>query len=210
MLQPGLVQCTADRPHHTVQHRRRRNDVCTGFGMHDRRPSQQLQRRVVEQIALRQRGVVAVHHGRIDNPAMAVIRIFAETHVGDDDKLRRGLLQRTDRLGHYPAGTEVVTSAPVLFRRNAEQEYCRNAKLQDRLGLPGQFVHRKLELPWHRRDWPALPLSVAHEQRIDEVGRRERCLTHHPPQRRADPHPPRAEYRFRNSRTTVDGGLHSL
>ena len=92
VLETFPVQPGADRGHHAIDHARRRDDVGAGLCVHRGRTRQQIARRVVEQVAFGQMRVVMRLPRPVDQPAVAVVGVFAEAHVGDDDQLRRCLL----------------------------------------------------------------------------------------------------------------------
>ena len=141
---------------------------------------------------------------------MAVIGVLAEAHVGDDDQFGRRLFEGANRLRNHAAGTEVVASAPVLFGGNAEEYHGRDAQFENGFGFGGQLVHRELELPRHGGDGPALPLAVAHEDRVDEVCRGQRRLSDHAPQGGGDARAPRAPDAVLGRRPAVGDGRNRL
>ena len=144
MLEARAVQPAADRRHHAVHHARRRDDVGAGLRVDDRRPRQQFQRRIVEQVARGQRGLVVRLPGQIDDATVPVVGVLAEAHVRDHQQLGRGVLDRTDRLRHDAVRAVVVAAGRVLGRRDAEQDHGRNAQRGDRLRLTGQLIDAEL------------------------------------------------------------------
>ena len=78
------VECGADRCDTSVHHVAGRHDVGTGVGVARGGAGDQLDARVVVDLA--------VH----DNAAVAVVGVRAQAHVGDHDQVRRGVFDRAD------------------------------------------------------------------------------------------------------------------
>ena len=88
----------------------------------------------------------------VQHAAVAVIGVLAQTHVGDDEKIRQGVLQRTDRALDDAVVVEVLVANRILGGRDAEEQHrgdpCRRrpARFLDRL------IDGELADPRHRRD----------------------------------------------------------
>ena len=136
---------------------------------------------VVQHVAFGQAWRIVRRAGRVDDPAVAVIGVLAEAHVGDHDHLRRGGLDRADRLRRDALWVIVPAADGVLRRGDAEEHHRRNPERGDLADLIRQAIHRPLELPWHRADGAALVLAIAHEERIDEIRGAQRRLARQPP-----------------------------
>ena len=90
MLEAAAVERRADRADHAVHHAAGSDDVGPGLGVADGLLAEQLERGVV--VDIHPAGVV------VDHAAVAVIGVFAEADVGDDEQVRRGVLRRLHRL----------------------------------------------------------------------------------------------------------------
>ena len=114
MVLPRGVQGGADRPHHAVDHPRRRDHVGACGGVHDRSLAKQLQRTVVQQIPLGEIGPVALLPWEIHGPAVAVLRVLAKAHVGYHKKVGQFLLQGPDGGGDRSVRVEIAAAATVF------------------------------------------------------------------------------------------------
>ncbi len=94
-------------------------------------------------------------------------------------------------LGHDPLRIVVVAARRVLVLGDAEEDDGRDAQGGDLARLSRQQVDGQLGLAGHRLDGNPLALAVAHEEREDEVLRRERGLAHHRAQAGRQPEAPR-------------------
>ena len=91
------------------------------------------------------RGVVAdgavLHHA-----AVAVARVLAEAHVGDDEQVGHGVLHRAHRLLHDAVLGVGLGAARVLLLRDAEQQHGRDAHAGGVLALLDELVDREAVL----------------------------------------------------------------
>src|SRR5215211_6897658 len=94
--------------------------------MGNRRPREELERRIVVDLP--------VGH----DAAVAVARVLAETHVADEHELRRSLSDRPQRTLDDPLVVPGTRALVVLLLRNAEQDHRTDAVgLRGRGGLAG-------------------------------------------------------------------------
>ena len=98
------VERRANRGDHAVQHPAGRDDVRARIGVRDGHLSQNRQRLVVEHIAFVQVQMSSRITPAVEQAAVAVVRIFAQTDVGDHDQFGQrpfdgghGLLDDTGR-----------------------------------------------------------------------------------------------------------------
>ena len=122
---------------------------------------------------------------------MAVIRVLAEAHVGDDDELRQRVLERADRLLYDTVVGEALESVRILGARDPEQEDGFHAERVELPRLGREPVDRALVDPGHRRHGPTNVIAGDDEERLDEVAGLERRLTNEIAQRRGTAEPTR-------------------
>jgi len=112
-------------------------------------------------------------------PFSSRARVLAQTHVGDHEEIRNGLLHRPHRLLD-DAVLGIGLAAPrVLLGGQAEEEHGGNAHGGGVLALLQQLVHGEPELPRHRCNGLTHAAAVDGEERIDEILYAELCLAHH-------------------------------
>ncbi len=144
---PRSSSVRADRGDAAIHHVRRRDDVCAGHGVRERRLCQ-------------------VHHGDVvddvlslDDAAMAMRRVLAQADVGDDDQVLDLAFERANRVLDRSVGVRRSRARCILVGRQAEQQDGGNA-----VGLRcGRFldrlIHRELKDPGHRRHLASHALS---------------------------------------------------
>src|SRR3989441_1143875 len=148
----------------------------------DRGAREQLQRRVV------------AHGAVLDHAAVAVARVLAQAHVGDDEEVGHRVLHGAHRLLDDAVVGVRLRAARVLLRRDAEEKHAGDAHAGGVLALLDQLVHREAVLTRHRRDRLAHAAPVHDEQRVDEVVDRQRRLAHELAEQRLLAQPTRAEH----------------
>ena len=157
-----------------------RHDVGPGLGVAHGHLGEQLEREVVDDLAV-------LHHA-----AVAVVHVLAQADVGDHDQLGHLVLDGADGELHDAFGVVGAAGRRVLVRGDAEQQDGRDAEPLDLAHLGQQVADRELVAAGHGGDRPLDVLAVRHEQRVDEVVGRERRLAHHATQRGRAPQPPHA------------------
>ena len=114
--------------------------------------------------------------------AMPMGRIFVDTDVRHDKQPRHMILERADGPLHDPV--RIIPGRPsfILVIGDPEEHDRRNAQ---QVGV-GRFLDQTIdgppELVGHRQDGLLLIRPFPHEQRINQVARRERGFPHHPSQ----------------------------
>ena len=126
----------------------------------------------------------------VQHPAVPVIGVLAQTHVGDHEKLGQLVLQRTDRPLNDAVVVEVLVADRILRGRDAEEQHPRRSLLPP----PGArllhcLIDGELADPGHRRNRIANILAVDDEQRVDEIGRGKHRLAHRRTEPRGVPEP---------------------
>ena len=133
----------------------------------DRHAREQLERRVVLHLAV------------LDDAAVAVRGVLAQAHVRHHQQLLAGRADRADRLLHDAVVGVALGADRVLGRGQPEQDHAADPELLDLLRLARHLVDRQVVAAGQRRDLAPQPLAGRHEQRVDQVRRRERRLAHH-------------------------------
>ena len=118
-------------------------------------------------------GLVAAH-----DAAMAVLHVFAQADIGDDEQLGQLLLQQPHGLLDDAVGGVGAGGFGVFAVGNAEQQHGRHAQLVRAGRLAQQFIRRKLEHAGHGGDGPAQLAARADEQRQDQLGDVQLRLPH--------------------------------
>ena len=160
-----LVEALADARDHPVDHAARRHDVGTGPRVAHRDAGEDVEGLVVEHVAVRQYRVLVVQH-----PAMAVIGVLAQAHVGDDEEIGQGVLQRADRALDDAVVVEVLLPDRILRRGDAEEQHRRNPRRGGPLRLLDRLIDRELADPRHGGNRIAHVRTMDDEHRIDEIG----------------------------------------
>ncbi len=78
--------------------------------MHDGGLPQEVEREVIDEVAVGQMRCVVRRAREIDEATMSVIGVLAETHVRDDHQFWRDVLDRADRTRHN--AVRIVVVAP--------------------------------------------------------------------------------------------------
>ena len=160
MFEPALVEGVADRGDAAIHHVGGRDDVGPGGRVRNRRPHELLDGRIVGDLIVD------------EDPAVAVIGVFAQADVGDDQHLRQLALERPDRRLH--GRLRIVSGRPdvVLLIRQPEEQHAPDAVRPRRPRLCHRLVDREVEDAGHRADLPAHAFTGADEQREHQrVGR---------------------------------------
>ena len=163
-----LVEPLADDGDHAVDHAARRDDVGAGPRVAHRDAGEDVQGLVVQHVAGRKHRVLVVQH-----PAVAVVGVLAQAHVGDDQKLGQRLLQRTHGALDDAVVVEVLVADRILGGRDSEEQHRADTGRRGPSRLLDRPIDGELADPRHRRDRVAHVLAVDDEQRVDEVGRCE-------------------------------------
>ena len=112
MAEAGRVERRADRGHHAVHHAAGSHDVGASPCMAHRLPGEQLERRIVVDVG--PPGLL------VNDPAVAMIGVFAAANVGDDEHLGRDFADRLNRLLNNAVIRKRIAANRVLLRRDAE------------------------------------------------------------------------------------------
>src|SRR5258707_13785076 len=112
---------------------------------------------------MRQMSIVMLVVGRVDDAAVTVIGVFAETHIRNNDPFWRGILDRPNRAGNYAIWTVVLGSKGILLAGNTEKHHCWNIQRRNLPRFGGEFVRRPAELPRHRPDRLLLILTIGYK-----------------------------------------------
>ena len=138
-----------------------------GRGVGDRGAHEQLERGVVVDVA------VLAH-----DAAVAVARVLAQAHVGHDEQVGVGLLDRADRELDDALVVVGARALLVLVVGDAEQQHGRDAEGGGGARLLDGVGDREALDAGHRGDGLAAVGAVDDEQRVDEIARLERGLAH--------------------------------
>ena len=158
------VERLADGVDAAIHHVGRRDEIGAGVRVRERGLGDELQRAIVVDLA--------IDH----DAAVSVGGVLAETDVGNDDEIRIGVLQHAHRL---------LDDATVRIRLGTLSSFDAGSPKSRTAGTPSErnsfasadeAVERKMVLRWHRWDLFTHVVAVHDEERIDEVGRRERGL----------------------------------
>lgn len=132
----------------------------------------------------RERGVVVHVHasGRVAHgAAVAVAGVLTEADVGDHQQVGGRLLGHLDRLRDNPVVAHRVAANGVLVFGDSEQQNAAQPQVGRLPNLVGQKVGRDLVVARHRADLLAEVLARPHEQRQDQIGRRDVGFTDQAP-----------------------------
>ena len=116
------IQGGADGGHHPVHHAAGGNDVGPGLHMGKRDARQHVQGLVVQQVAFREGGDRPRAPPGVEDSAMAVIRVFAQTYVRDQQEPRAGILQLPQRALDDPVfgvGLRAFAACAPVSRKEA-------------------------------------------------------------------------------------------
>ena len=83
--------------------------------------------------------------------AVAVVGVFAQAHVGDDEHVRQFALDRADRRLNRRLGIVRGRADVVLLVRQAEEQHALDAVLHRRRRFANGLVDRQVEHARHRR-----------------------------------------------------------
>ena len=159
---PVRSNSVADGAHAAVHHVAGRHDVRARLGVAGGGAREQFQRGIVQDFPRR----LSTH------AAMAVLHVFAQAHVGDDQQRRQFFFQQPHGLLDDAVLGIGAGGFRVFVVRNAEQQNRRNAERVGANGLAQQFIGRKLEHAGHGVDGAAEFFAGADEQRQHELRRR--------------------------------------
>ncbi len=172
----ALLERPAYRTDAAVHHVGRRDDVGAGLGVGQRLPDQHGDRVVVQHVAL-----------VVDDAVLPVRRVRVERDVGDDDEIGKPALDCPNRALHEAIGIGAFGAVQQLEAAvdDREQGDGRNTEIL----YNGEFFEQAADISaadaGHRRHGLAVGLAVVHEDRVDEVGARQRRLGDETAQRRS-------------------------
>ena len=166
MCEPGRIEGSADRPNPAVHHVRWRDDIgpCPGVG--DGLNGEQLERRVVVDVAVP------------DHAAVPVVGVLAEADVSDEEQPRHRLADGAESAGNDAVGIGRTAAARILVLRNPEEDDRGHAQIREPSAVFGCAVDRELCDAGHRPDRTFHPASRDHEERLDELLDRDAGLAH--------------------------------
>jgi hypothetical protein len=118
----------------SIQPRRGCHHVGPGFGVRDGYTRQHVQGLIIEHIAFGQVRARPRAVGAVEQAAMPVISVFAQTHVGNHQHLGHRGLDGLDGLLYDAVGRKVLQTNAVLFRRQPKQQHGRDAQRRRGLG----------------------------------------------------------------------------
>jgi hypothetical protein len=146
--------------------------------MSDRHLAQQLQRHVVEDLAV------------LHDATMTVIHVLAETDIGDDDEIGKLVLDRPH--GHLDDALGIVGAGGggVFVRGDAEKQNRADPQAHDLADLVEQVADGELEAAGHRGDGVLHVLPRDDEERVDEIVHLEGRLAQHVADSRSAAQPP--------------------
>ena len=139
--------------------------------MADGRAREQLERLVVLDLAVAQ------------HAAMAVARVLAEAHVGDERQARHLRPQRPQRPLHDPVGLPGAGALLVLLLRDPEQKHGPDAERRELRRLAHDLVDGALGDPVEPSDRADDALAGTGEERHHDVVERQSRLAHEGAQR---------------------------
>ena len=179
-----LVQRAADGTDSSVHHIGRCNEIRARTNMRKRRFRQHGQRRVV------------VHRFSVQNAAVAVAGVFAQTNVCNNLDLRILLFHCPDGLLHSAFVVIGRASDFVLPRGQAEQQHAANAFCNNRVQKFPQAVRAAAPLPFQRRNLFQNPASLLDKNRVNKRLLRDACLADKRPHSRVGTKPARTFDKF--------------
>ena len=126
------------------------------------------------------------------NAAMAVLHVFAQANVGDDQQRRQFLFQQPHGLLDDAVLRVSAGSLGVLFVGNAEKQDRGNAERMGARRFAHEFIRRKLEDAGHGVDGAAQFVPARANSGRTSCSTLKRVSADEPPQRRRLPQPARA------------------
>src|SRR5439155_8727450 len=117
------------------------------------------------------------------DPAVAVVRVLAETDVGHQHEPGRGLADGAERARDDAVGIRRAARPRVLPFRNAEEEHGRHAEVRQTARFLGGAIDRELRDARHRRDGTLDGASRHDEERLHELVDADTRLANEPPER---------------------------
>src|SRR5262249_59406825 len=138
---------------------------------------------------------IVVHLSIHDDAAVAVGRVFIETDVGDDEKIRQLLLEAADRFLNRPAVIPGLAPGVVFLVRQSKEDHRRNREIRHRARLRQSLIGRQAKDAGKRGDFLAQSFSVLDEERRDETIGGKPGLAHQRPRSRTAAPAPQARAR---------------
>ena len=116
-----------------------------------------------------------------------MVRVLAHAHIRHHDELGHGVLQDADRLLDDPVLGVALAPVRVLRLGYPEEEDRLDPEGEECARLVGEHAHGQLLDAGHGRDRRPLATPLDDEERVHEVVRRERRLTHEVAERARPP-----------------------
>ena len=174
-----FVEHLSNRADTAIHHIRGRDDISAGARVRKRLLRQDSQRRVIR------------HFSVLHDAAVAMIGVFAQADVGDDEQFQVGLSNALDGALHNALRAERTCSARVLRFWQAKKNDRRNPERFHLPALLQDLVGGLLENVRHRADFLTHVLPRADKHRIDQACGREARLANHAAKRFRAPQTPR-------------------
>jgi hypothetical protein len=152
-----FIQDASNLRHTAVHHVRGSHHVRSGLGVGKSLPGQKLEGRVV------------VHLIAFQHSAMAVGRVFTQTHVGDEDDILHFFLNGPQSPLDYTVRIVSRGAGFVLGFGQSEQDYGRDTQVFDLGDFPDEFVHGKMVLTRHGADWVSNSFTGSHEKGVNKI-----------------------------------------
>src|SRR5207249_5684875 len=174
------VEHSADRPHAAVHTDGRRDHVRPGPRMRERFGREQLEGRIVVDLAV------------LHDAAVAVVGVHAEADVDHEDEPRRRLADGPERARDDAARIGGAAAARVLPLRHAEEDDGRHAQVPEAPAFLGRAIDRALRDARHRPDRLLDPTAGNDEERLHELRRVDVRLPYQAAERLSPAQPPGA------------------
>jgi hypothetical protein len=101
---------------------------------------------------------------------VAVICVFAKTHVSDHEQVRTRSLYRADCAWDNPIWGIVFASTRIFMLRNPKENHCRDAARREVTCFYNGLIDRELKLTGHRLNGLSDSVTVPDEERRNKVG----------------------------------------
>jgi hypothetical protein len=123
----------------------------------------------------------------LDDAAMAVGGVLAETDVGDHEELAALAAYRANGLLHDAVVGVPLRAEGILPLGQAEEDHARDSQGLHLAGLAGRLVGREMEAARQGRDLTANADPGSYEKRIYELLRRQTVFANQRPEARRPP-----------------------
>ena len=115
------------------------------------------------------RNVVVISRD-INDSAVAVICVFAKTHVSDHEEVRTRSLDRADCTWDNPIWGIVFATTRIFMLRNPKENHRWNTSGGEVTRFYNGLIDRELKLPGHRLNGLSDSVTVPDEERRNKVG----------------------------------------